>query len=237
MGRVAALFSRELRGYFNSPIAYIYTTVFLVFMGWFFFRGFFVMGQADLRVFFNILPWIFLFLVPAVTMRLWSEERKMGTLELLMTLPVRDHEVVAGKYLSSLAFLSLSLVLTFPIPLTVYLLGRPDPGPILAGYLGALLMGGAYLAIGLFCSSLTENQIVSFISGVVLTFALFIVGEDFVIVATPASLAPFLSYLGLGSHYRSIMRGVVDSRDVVYYLSVILFFLYANTKVLESRKL
>ncbi len=237
MRNVAAIFGRELRGYFNSPIAYLCTTVFLVFMGWYFFRGFFLVGQADLRVFFTILPWVFLFLVPAVTMRLWSEEKKLGTIEVLMTLPVRDAEAVGGKFLAGLAYLVFALLLSFPIPLTVWLLGKPDPGPIWGGYLGALLMGAAYLAIGLWCSSLTENQIVAFILGVVMAFALFIVGEDFVLVTAPSALAPVLAYLGLGTHYRSVLRGVADSRDLVYYGSVILLFLYANVKTLESRKL
>ena len=237
MRNIAAIFSKELKSFFNSPIAYIFTTVFLVFVSWFFFRSFFVFGQADMRPFFSILPWVFLFLVPAITMRLWSEERKLGTLEILMTLPVRDHQVVAGKFLASLAFMAFSLALTFPMVLTVSLLGNPDPGPIIGGYLGALLMGAAYLAIGLFSSSLTENQIVAFIVGIVLTFLLFIIGEDFILVAVWDAVAPILVYLGLGAHYRSIMRGVVDSRDLVYYFSVIFFFLYLNVKMLENRKL
>ncbi len=236
MSTVKAIFARELRTYFNSPIAYIWTSVFLVFTGWFFFKGFFLAGQAEMRLFFNLLPWVYLFLVPGLAMRLWSEERKLGTIEVLMTLPVRDGQAVAGKFLAALAFLAFSLVMTFPIPLTVALLGRPDAGAILGGYLGALLMGGAYLAIGLCCSGLTENQIVAFITGVVACFALFIVGEDFVIMSAPSALAPVLSYVGLGSHYRSILRGVIDSRDVVYYVSVIAFFLYANVRALAERK-
>jgi ABC-2 type transport system permease protein len=237
MSNVKAIFARELRNYFNSPIAYIYTGVFLVFTGWFFFKGFFLAGQAEMRLFFELLPWVYLFLVPAMAMRLWSEERKLGTIEVLMTLPVRDHQAVAGKFLAGLAFLAFGLAMTLPIPLTVAFLGRPDPGPILAGYLGALLVGGAYLAIGLCCSGLTENQIVAFVTGVVACFALFIVGEEFVIISAPAAAAPLLSYFGLGSHYRSILRGVIDSRDLVYYASVIAFFLYANVRTLAGRKL
>ncbi len=236
MRNILAVAGRELKGFFNSPIAYIYTTVFVVFMGWYFFKGFFLGGRADMRQFFVVLPWVFLFLVPAITMRLWSEERKLGTLEILMTLPVRDHEVVAGKYLASLAFLAFTLAATFPVALTVRLLGQPDMGPVVGGYLGALLMGGAYLAVGLCCSSLTENQIVAFLLGIVSTFFLFILGEDYVIVSAPAYAAPVLSYLGLGAHYRSVMRGVLDSRDLVYYLSVVGLFLWANTKIIESRR-
>lgn len=232
-----AIMRRELKSYFNSPIAYIYSMVFLVFIGWFFFRIFFIAGQAEMRSFFIILPWVFLFLIPAITMRLWSEEKKLGTLEIVMTLPVRDHEVVAGKFMASLAFFVFTILMTFPIPMTVSLVGNPDPGPIIGGYLGAVLMGGAYLAIGLFCSSLTENQIVAFILGVVLCFFLFIIGEDFVLMSSPGFTVPLFSYLGLGAHYRSIMRGVVDSRDIVYYVSVIFIFLYFNVKILENRKL
>ncbi len=236
MSTVKAIFARELRTYFNSPIAYVWAAVFLIFTGWFFFKGFFLAGQAEMRLFFNLLPWVYLFLVPGLAMRLWSEERKLGTIEVLMTLPVRDGQAVAGKFLAGLAFLAFSLAMTFPIPLTVALLGRPDAGAILGGYLGALLMGGAYLAIGLCCSGLTENQIVAFITGVVACFALFIVGEDFIIMSAPSALAPVLSYVGLGSHYRSILRGVIDSRDVVYYVSVMAFFLYANVRTLAERK-
>jgi ABC-2 type transport system permease protein len=233
---VAALARKEFRSYFQSPIAYIYLVVFLAFTNWFFFRGFFVMNVASMRGFFSLMPWVFLFLIPAVTMRLWAEEKKLGTMEVLMTWPVREHEAVLGKFLASFALLAVSIAFTLPLAGTVFLAGSPDPGPIVTGYLGLLFMGGAYLAIGLFASSLTENQIVAFITGVFLTFALFIVGEGFVVVASPAWLAPYLSFLGLGAHFSSIGRGVIDSRDVVYYLSIISFFLYLNVRRLENRR-
>ncbi len=236
MRTIAALTGKEFRSYFHSPIAYIYLVVFIAFTSWFFFRGFFVMNAATMRGFFSLMPWTFLFLIPAVTMRLWAEEQKLGTLEVLMTWPVREHEAVLGKYFAGLGLLLVSLLLTLPLTATVFLVGGPDPGPILTGYLGLVFMGGAYLAIGLFASSLTENQIVAFIFGVIMTFALFIVGEDFIIVAAPGWLAPILSFLGLGAHFSSIGRGVIDSRDVIYYLSVIFFFLYLNVRRIESRK-
>ena len=236
MRTIAALTRKEFRSYFHSPIAYIYLVVFLSFTSWFFFRGFFVMNVASMRAFFSLMPWVFLFLIPAVTMRLWAEEQKLGTMEVLMTWPVREHEAVLGKFLAALGLLAVSLVLTFPLAATVFLAGDPDPGPILTGYLGLLFMGAAYLAIGLFASSLTENQIVAFITGVFLTFTLFVIGEGFVVVALPSWLAPLFSWLGLGAHFSSIGRGVIDSRDVVYYLSVIFFFLYLNVLRLESRK-
>ncbi len=236
MKNTGPIFKRELGSYFNSPIAYIFITVFLGLSGWLFFKGFFVVGEASLRMFFGMLPWIFLFFIPAVTMRLWAEEKKSGTMELLMTLPVTDTEAVLGKYLASLSFLVLSLVLSFIIPVFVALLGDPDPGQIVGGYLGAVLMGGAFLAIGLFISSLTENQIVAFIISVVVIFGLFILGEDFVLFGLPDRLVPVFSFIGLGGHYDSISRGVIDSRDVVYYLSIIVFFLYLNVKSIENRK-
>ena len=236
MKNTGPIFKRELGSYFNSPIAYIFITVFLGLSGWLFFKGFFVVGEASLRMLFGILPWIFLFFIPAVTMRLWAEEKKSGTMELLMTLPVTDAEAVLGKYLASLVFLVLSLALSLVIPIFVALLGDPDPGQVAGGYLGAVLMGGAFLAIGLFISSLTQNQIVAFIISVVVTFVLFILGEDFVLFGIPDRLVPVFSFIGLGGHYDSISRGVIDSRDVVYYVSVIVFFLYLNVKSIEGRK-
>jgi len=236
MNNVYAVFKKEFRSYFNSPIAYIFITAFLVFSGWLFFRGFFLIGQATMRPFFSILPWEFLFFVPAVTMRLWAEEKKMGTMELLMTLPLKDWEIVMGKFLAAFLFLSITVLLTFTFPLTLYYLGQPDLGPILGGYIGALLMGAAYLSIGLFISCLTENQIVAFILSVFACFALFIIGEPIVLTALPGWLAGGVSFLGLGAHFQSIGRGVIDSRDIIYYFSVIIFFLFLNTKFVESRK-
>jgi len=236
MRNTGPIFRRELAGYFNSPIAYIFITVFLGLSSWLFFKGFFVVGQASLRMFFGIIPWIFLFFVPAITMRLWAEERKVGTMELLMTLPVTDAEAVLGKYLASFAFLGLSLALSLVIPVFVAVLGDPDPGQVVGGYMGAVLMGGAFLAIGLFVSSLTENQIVAFIISVVVTFGLFILGEDFVLFGIPDWLVPVFSFAGLGGHYDSISRGVLDSRDIIYYVSIIVFFLYLNVKSIEARK-
>jgi ABC-2 type transport system permease protein len=236
MNNTGPIFRRELGSYFNSPIAYIFITVFLGLSSWLFFKGFFVIGEASLRMFFGILPWVFLFFVPAVTMRLWAEERKSGTMELLMTLPVTDTEAVLGKYFASLTFLAVSLALSLVIPVFVAILGDPDPGQVAGGYAGALLMGGAFLAIGLFISSLTENQIVAFIISVVVIFGLFILGEDFVLFGLPDRLVPVFSFIGLGGHYDSISRGVIDSRDVIYYLSIIVFFLYLNVKSIEVRK-
>jgi ABC-2 type transport system permease protein len=236
MKTILTIFWKEFRGYFNSPVAYIFIISFLVFTNWLFFKGFFLMNQSSLRSFFSILPWVFMFLAPAVTMRSWAEEKKLGTVELLMTLPVRDYEVVLGKFLASFIFLIVTLLCTLPLPLTVMLVGNPDIGPIWGGYLGAFLMGGAYLAIGCFASSLTENQIVAFIIAIFLSFALLITAENLVIMNLPAALVPVFTFLGLGAHFESIGRGVIDSRDIVYYSSVIGFFLFLNGLSVESRK-
>jgi len=236
MENMLAIFKKEFKSFFISPIAYVFITVYLVVTNFLFFQGFFIINQADMRGYFGLLPWIFLFFVPAITMRSWAEEKKVKTLELLQTWPVSDSQVVLGKFLASFCFLGVSILLSLTIPITIFVLGSPDPGPILGGYVGALLMGGAYLAIGLWISSLTENQIVAFILGVVATFILFIIGNQFVTLVAPPSLVPILSFLGLGNHFASVERGVIDSRDIIYYLSVIGFFLFLNVQSLGSRK-
>jgi len=240
MGRALTVFKKEFRQYFDSPIAYIFITVFLVINSWLFFRSFFLVNQASSRPLFFLIPWVFLFFVPAITMRLWSEERKAGTIEVLMTLPMKDWEVVLGKYWASLVFLILSLVLTFTLPLTVWLLSanglRPDVGPVLTSYLGAIFLGGAFLAIGLWVSSLTENQIVAFIIAIAVSFVLMIAGERLVTMYLPSAMVSIVEYVGLNKHFQSIERGVLDTRDLVYYLSVIGFFLYLTIRSVESRK-
>jgi len=232
---VWAIAVKEFRGAFVSPVAYAYLVVFLAFTNWFFFRTFFVLGDATMRGFFSLLPWTLVFLLPALTMRMWSEERKFGTLEVLLTWPVREREAVLGKFIGGLGLLAVSLSGTLPLAFTVFVLGHPDRGPVLAGYLGLVLFGAAGLAVGIYASSLTENQIVSYIAGVAMTFALFVAGEDFVIIAAPDSLAPLLSGAGLGAHYWSIGRGVIDSRDLLYFAAVIFFFLYLATRRLQRR--
>lgn len=233
---VSAICRKEFKSYFASPTAYVFMSIFLILNGWLFFRTFFFEGQASMRYFFGLLPWIFLFLVPAVTMKLWAEERSSGTMELLMTLPVKDYEVVLGKFLACFSFLAMTIFMSFPVPLIVYYFGNPDPGPLIGGYLGALFLGAAYLSIGLFASGLTRNQIVAFIIGIALCFGLFIIGEGIVLGALPTFLVPIFEYIGLGSHFDSIGRGIIDSRDVVYYLSVVSLFLFLNVRTIESRK-
>ena len=236
MTTVYTVTRKEFRSYFQSPIAYIFITVFLVLTQWLFFRGFFLVNQATLRDFFSLVPIIFLIFVPAVTMRLWAEEKKLGTLELLLTFPVRDWEVVLGKYLASLAFVALTILLTLPLAITVATLGHPDSGALIGGYLGCILLGGSYLAIGLWVSGMTSNQIVAFIITAVICFALYILGDPIVLGSVPRFLVPFFANLSMGYHFDSIGRGVVDSRDVIYYLSIIGFFLFLNVRTVESRR-
>jgi ABC-2 type transport system permease protein len=236
MENMLIIAKKEFKSYFISPIAYVFITVFLVISNFLFFQGFFLNNQADMRGYFSLLPWIFLFFVPAVTMRSWSEEKKGRTLELLLTWPVSDLEVVIGKFLAAFAFLAVAIFASVTIPITIMTLGTPDMGPIIGGYLGALLMGAAYLAIGLWISSHTENQIIAFIVGVVVTFILFIISNPFVLMAVPHWMAPVLDYVGLGNHFESIERGVIDSRDILYYLSIVGFFLFLNVQSLGSRK-
>ena len=236
MQNINAIFKKEFRSYFNSPIAYIFITFFLAISSWLFFRTFFISGQAEMRGFFGLMPWIFLFFIPSVTMKLWAEEKKIGTAEILMTLPLKDYEVVVGKFLASFGLLAVTALFSLALPISVMILGDPDGGTIVCGYLGLLLMGGAYLAIGLFASTITENQIIAFILGISACFGLLIIGEDIVLFSTPNWLFPILSYLGLGVHYSSILRGVIDSRDIIYYLAITGFFLYLSTLMIESRK-
>jgi len=236
MKRFNAIFKKEFLGYFNSPIAYVYLFVYIGLTNWLFFKTYFLSEQASMRSYFGILPILFLFFVPAVTMRLWAEEKKSGTIEILFTLPLQVVEVVLGKFLAAFAFLAVSLLLSISVPISVGISGNPEWGPIACGYLGAFLMGGAYLAIGMFVSNLTENQIIAFILGVVITFGFYILGSPIVTFSLPNFVVPLLTFLGLGNHYDSIMRGVLDSRDIAYYLSMIGVFLFLNTYTIETRK-
>ncbi len=229
------LFKKELMAYFNSPIAYIFIAVFLVVGNWLFFKNFFLIGQTSMRGYFDLLPWIFLFLSPAITMRLWAEEKRSGTIEFLLTLPVTDWQVVLAKFFGGLVFLFISLLLSITIPLSLMSIGSLDWGPIIGGYLGALFLGGSYLALGLFISSLTKNQIIAFIVGLVASFVVFIIGANFVLIGAPDFIVPILSFLGLGNHFYGVAKGVIDSKDVIFYFSFIFLFLYLNTRVIETR--
>ncbi len=235
MSNHAAVFCRkELRSFFDSHIAYIVITIFLLICGWFFFSDLFLVNHASLRNLFNIIPFIFMFFVPAITMRLISEEKRSGTIEVLVTLPVRDYEIILGKFLASLVLIAVAVLLTSVYVITLSGIADFDLGSVVSGYIGLIFLGAAYLSIGIFTSSLTQNQIVAFITSFVIIFALFML--DKVLMFMPTILASFLEYLSVSYHFSNISRGVIDSRDVVYYLSLIFFFLFLAVRALENRK-
>jgi ABC-2 type transport system permease protein len=242
MKRVRPVFIRELGSYFNSPLGFIYIDVFVLLTGFFFFDlfKFFQADQASLRNLFMLLPWVYLFFVPAISMRLLAEEKKVGTVEVLMTLPLRDWEVVLAKYLAAFIFLTVSLLLTFPLIIVVARAAAPavtiDYGPIVGGYLGAILMGGAFLAVGIFFSSLTDNQIVAFILSIVTMGVFLLIGLPDIVEYFPSWLQKFTMNISLVSHFFSVGRGVIDSRDMLYYASVICLFVYFTVRSVESRK-
>lgn len=237
-----AVTRRELAGYFGSPVAYVFIVIFLLLCGFFTFSisGFYEVGQADLRAFFQWHPWIFLFLVPAVGMRLWADERRTGTLELLLTLPVTLGEAIVGKFLAAWLFIGMALCLTFPLVLTVIYLGDPDLGAIFCAYFGSFLMAGAYLSIGTMTSSLTRNQVISFILAVVICLFLVLAGwppvTGFLSGWAPRWLVEVVSGFSFVPHFDSMQRGVLDLRDVAYYVSVMFFMLFANGVVLQNRR-
>jgi ABC-2 type transport system permease protein len=234
LSNVGPIYRREIRSYFNSPVAYVVIVVFLAIVGWYFSSNLFLMNTASMRIVFELVPLVFLFFVPAVTMRLLAEEKKSGTLELLTTKPVRDVEIVLGKYLAAWTLLGATLAPTLIYLATLLILGNPDLGPVIAGYLGLMLTGGVYIAIGIFASSLTENQIVAFLIGLVIVLALFL--ADKILLYVPGFLAPTIEYLGIDYHFSSIARGVIDSRDIIYFGSVLGFALMMATASLERRK-
>jgi ABC-2 type transport system permease protein len=231
---VGPIFRRELRSYFNSPVAYVVIIVFLGIIGWFFTSNLFLMNVASLRVVFELVPLVFLFFVPAITMRLLAEEKKSGTLELLTTKPVRDVEIILGKFLAAWALLAAALAPTLLYVVSVGLLGSLDIGPVFTGYLGLLLMGGVYVAIGLLASSLTENQIVAFIISFLIILALFLM--DKVLMYVPEAFASTLEFLAIDYHFSNIARGVIDSRNIIYFGSLLGMSLYLATVSLERRK-
>lgn len=242
MNIVAALFKRELKSYFATPVAYVFIVIFLVLMGTFtFYLGnFYERGQADLRPFFNFHPWLYLFLVPAISMRLWAEERKSGSIELLMTLPVTPWQAVLGKFLAAWAFTAIALALTFPIWITVNYLGEPDNGAIFTGYIGSLLMAGGFLAIGACVSAFTRNQVIAFVISVVVCFGFLLSGFPLVLDVfsawAPQLLVDGVASLSFLTHFSNISRGVIDFRDLVYFGLLIGTFLYANTIVLQWKQ-
>lgn len=241
MKKLACLYQRELTSYFATPLAYVFIVIFLVLTGVFtFYLGsFFQRGQADLQPFFLFHPWLFLLLVPALGMRLWAEERKTGTVELLLTLPVSMFEAVLAKFLAAWSMIAISLALTFPIWMTVNLLGNPDNGVIIVNYLGSLLMAGAYLAIAACFSAATRNQVIAFVISTLACFIFLLAGYpmvlDFFRAWLPQSALDAIASLSFLNHYQAISRGVIDLRDLVF-ISFIAFWLYLGAWVINRKK-
>ena len=242
MSKTITLMKRELAGYFATPVAYVFMVIFLLLSGILTcnLAGFYENSQADLQALFTFQPWLYLFLIPAISMRLWAEERKSGTIELLMTLPVSLGQTVVAKFLAAWIFAGLTLALTFPFWITVNYLGDPDNGVILASYLGSFMMAGAFLAIGACVSSATKNQVIAFVISVAISFV-------FVLAGFPAVLDWFKGWVGQSvldgisslsflTHFSSITTGVIDLRDLVFFASVIGCFLFANATLVELKK-
>jgi ABC-2 type transport system permease protein len=232
---------RELGAYFATPVATVFIVIFLVLQGTLTFNlgNWFARGQADLVPFFNFLPWVFLLLVPAITMRLWAEERRLGTIEMLLTLPVTQWQAVLGKFLAAWAFCLIALVLTFPFWITVNVLGRPDNGVILTGYLGAFLVAGAFLSVGSALSALTKNQVIAFVLSLAVCFVFAVASyplvTDFLSQSVPA-LANIARRIGVLDRFQDFVRGIIALRDLIYFATFILFWLFLNTVIVEQRK-
>ncbi len=235
---ILTLFSKEVKSYFRSPVGYVFIVFFTIISNGLFFiiNPFFEQNLVTMRAYFNFVPWLYLFLVPAITMRTWSEERKSGTIEFLFTSPLTEMQIIISKFLSSLAFLLIALTASLTIPITLMFLGKIDLGVIFASYVGSIFMGMAYIAIGIFFSACTDNQIVAFITSLVAIFFLLILGILPVYLGTIGWFPDFLVYLSLSSHFENVTRGVIDSRDLIYYVSIVVLFLSFNTYYLKSRK-
>lgn len=237
-----AVFKRELKSYFATPLAYVFLVIFLFFAGYMTFnlQKFFEMRQADMQPFFANLPWLLMFMVPATAMRLWAEERKVGSVELLFTLPITITQAILGKFLAAWAFLGIALALTFPMVLTVAYLGDPDGGLIAAGYIGSFLMAGAFLAIGCFFSAVSKNQVIAFVLAVVACAVLVFAGlpstSNYLSMFLPAGLVSAVESMSLQEHFHSLQQGVVRFKDLAYFAVLIVGWVAACTVVLDERK-
>jgi ABC-2 type transport system permease protein len=241
MSGFKAVFKRELKSYFTTPIAYVFLVVFLFFSGYMTFKnGFFEIRQADMTAFFINMPLLFAFLVPATTMRLWAEERKTGSMELLLTLPITVTQAVLGKFFAAWVFLIIALALTFPMVMTVFFLGNPDVGLIITGYLGSVLMAGGFLAVGCFFSALSKNQVISFVLSVVACAVLIFAGVpttmNYLSTFLPAGLVSAIETMSFELHFESIQKGVLEFKDISYFILLIIGWVAACTVVLEERK-
>lgn len=233
MKQIITIARKELKDYFISPIAYIVISIFLLLIGWFFFSTFFLVGQASMRSFFSLLPPVFSFVIPAVTMRLFAEEFNVGSYETLLTLPVTFNDIIIGKFVAGLLFIGAILLSTLPYPLIIGGLGDLAWGPVIGGYLGAMFLGAAFTAIGIFASSLTRNQIIAFIVGAVICFGLTLL--DRMLFLVPDVLLKIVAYLGATTHFENIARGIVDSRDILYFVSIVVIGLYGANLAMQEK--
>jgi ABC-2 type transport system permease protein len=234
MNIILTIFKKELKSYFYSPVAYIVIVVFLIITGWFFTSSLFVAGVISMRNVFDIIPFILLFFIPAISMRTFSEEKKAGTIELLLTKPITDFDIVLGKFFSTLALATLTFVPTVVYVISLKFLGPLDFGSIFSAYVGLVLMAGLYISIGLFASSITENQVVAFIISFLIIFALFMMNK--ILMFVPPILVPIIEYISADFHFSSITRGVIDTKDLIYYFSGIYIMLLLTKTSLEGRK-
>jgi ABC-2 type transport system permease protein len=242
VNRLPIIFKRELNSYFATPLAYVFIVIFLIVSSIFTFNigGFYETGQADLQVFFNFHPWLYLFFVPAIAMRLWAEELRSGTVELLLTLPIKLSEAVLGKFLAAWVFIGIALLLTLPLWITVNYLGDPDNGIIFASYLGSWLMSGAFLAIGSCMSATTQNQVIAFILTISLCFVFIVTGFPMMLAVVsswlPSSMVDLIASMSFLIHFNAISRGVLDFRDLLFFLIMMTGWLFATAIVIEKKK-
>jgi|TARA_B000000460_G_scaffold227671_1_gene183376 ABC-2 type transport system permease protein len=235
MHNILTIYKKELRSFFNTPMAYIFLVVFALVNGYFFTNTFFLYNQSDMRSLFGIVPLVYLFFIPAVSMGLISREKSLGTIEIITTLPVRERDIVIGKFMAGLSLILIALLTTLIHYITLINVGTTiDHGAVFTGYLGLALLGGVYTAVGIFSSSLTENQVIAFIVGIAIVITFFLM--DKLLVFVPPGLAGIIQYLSTEFHLSNMSRGVIDTRNIVYFGSVIGFFLFMTTRVLESRK-
>ena len=235
MNNAIVIFKRELKSIFDSPMAYVFLVVFTLLNGWFFTTTFFLYGQSDLRTLFNIVPLVYLFFIPGITMGLISREKGLGTIEIISTLPIEDRDIVIGKYLSAVSLIGIALFSTSLHLITLMRFGNSiDYGAVFTGYLGLLLVGAVYASIGIFSSAVTDNQVISFIIGIAIIFIFWIF--DKILVFMPDMLAGIIQYISVEYHLSNISRGVIDTRNLIYFGSVIGFFLFMTTRLVESRR-
>lgn len=234
MNSAINIFKKEFQGYFISPIAYIVISIFLILTGWFFFSTFFLLGQAEMRNFFTLLPIIFSFIIPAITMKLFSEEFNTGSYELLLTMPVSSLDIIIGKFMAATSFVIIMLLPTFSYGIFISFIGDLDWGPVIGGYIGAILLGASFSTIGLFASSLTRNQIIAFITGMSFCFVLTLL--DKMLFFLPEEALNVFQYLGADFHFQNVSKGIIDTRDILYFISVCFVMLYSTNLVIQERK-